>query len=26
VFSGQDAELLSEVSSPHLSRSTVLRI
>jgi hypothetical protein len=25
-FSGEDAELLSEVSSPHLSRSTVLRI
>lgn len=26
VYSGEDAELLSEVSSPHLSRSTVLRI
>ncbi len=26
AFSGQDAELLSAVSSPHLSRSTVLRI
>lgn len=26
VYLGEDAELLSEVSSPHLSRSTVLRI